>query len=119
MNEKVAHIETRESRRNGIARIGLIGTDIYNTRILTNFGTRENKVEWEVGIGMMQDTKQTIDSDSKRTGINRKFDSILLGISSAVCFGLLAGVVVDLWAIPIGIIAGFYIAYKTNQQEQY
>ena len=56
-----------------------------------------------------------LEPEKARTGINRKFDSIMLGISSSVCFGLVAGAVIGLWAVPIGALAGFYIAYKTYQ----
>ena len=50
-----------------------------------------------------------------RTGINRKFDSAMLGITSAICFGLLANATIGLWATPFGAMAGFYIAYRTYQ----
>jgi len=102
------------SRLNGSAYIGEIDTSKFNEPLNKDLQTRGEDLYGEES--KVSTTISTSKSETGRTGINRKFDSIMLGVSSAVCFGLLAGAVVGLWAVPIGTMAGFYITYKVYQE---
>jgi len=114
MSEEI-HTTPREYLNGGLSH-GTTIVPITDDTITEPFVSPEIILDKDIYMRTLQETREPISKpETIRTGINRKFDSITLGIASAICFGLVAGAVAGMWAMPIGIIAGFYIAYKAYQ----